>query len=212
MLASIVSLVITAGDPTPYFPTTPGISWTYKVQSDRRSQVVIDRVGKATKLLDKEAFPFTSTVDGMESEPTYYLVDGDTVYVIFRSYTKKEGDDGLEVRTPVTYQYPVVKTPGKSEKWDYVGKTQFMKTSVDMVLHGSSSPAGRRQVLGKDVECVRVQLKVMFGAQGEPPVTSEQSSLYGKGIGLIEMTETTTVNKQKYSEKRTLVGMTGDTR
>lgn len=209
MLAALLPLVL-AGRPaesaSDYFPTVQGMSWTYSEKAGREEHVFTDKIGKPTKLLDVDVVPMTTLSQGEESPPTYYLVKDDTVYIVFRTIERKEVD-GDVVRTPKTYQYPILKVAGRAVEWNYVGKTEFMKSPADMVLKGRSRPVGKRKVLGQDVECVQVDLDVMFGGQGEPPIKSVQSCVYGKGIGLVEMTQTTTVNKQKYSEKRTLVSM-----
>ncbi|MBS1707828.1 MAG: hypothetical protein JSS65_03800 [Armatimonadetes bacterium] len=209
MLAALLPLLVataTADGAAAYFPTKPGTSWTYSEDAGRSHHVFTDKVGKPAKLLEVDVVPFTSVADGRESEPTFYVVDGDSVFVIFKTVEKTESN-GEVVRTPKTYRYPIVKVAGKPVSWEHFGKTEFMQTSVDMSLKGSSRPIGKRKVLGREVECVQVDLDVMFGAPGEPPVKSNQRSVYGKGIGLVEMVETTTVGKQKYSKKRNLVGM-----
>ncbi|MBX3112178.1 MAG: hypothetical protein KF857_09230 [Fimbriimonadaceae bacterium] len=208
-LLPLMSTLLVAGDAAAYFPTVPGTTWTYSEKTGRSQEVFTDKVGKPTKLLDKEVAPFTTVSHGRTSEPTFYLVEGDTVFVIFKSYIKKEVDDQV-VREATTYQYPVLKVDDKRTTWEFAGKTEFMKTVADMVLKGTSRPIGKRKVLGKDVDCVEVTLDVIYGAAGEPPIKSVQRSVYGKGIGLVEMEQTTTVNKEKYSSKRTLVSM-GDT-
>lgn len=205
-LLPLVSATLTSGDASAYFPTKTGTTWTYSEQAGRSHEVFTDRVGKPAKLVDTEAVPFTTESHGQVSEPTYYLVQGDTVFVVFKSFTKREVE-GVTVRDPKTYQYPILKVGDKRETWEFVGKTEFMKTVADMVLKGNSRPVGKRKVLGKEVECIEVVLDVMYGAAGEPPVKSYQKSIYGKGFGLIEMEQTTTVNKEKYSSKRTLVSM-----
>lgn len=209
MLAALLPLVcasLAGGDAAAYFPTKSGTSWTYSEQGGRSHEVFTDKVGKPTKLLDLDVIPFTTETHGMLSDPTYYMVSGDTVFVVFKSFIKKEVEEKI-IKEDKTYQYPVLKVSDKATSWDFVGKTEFMKTVADMALKGTAKPIGKRKVLGKDVECIEVVLDVMYGAAGEPPVKSLQKSIYGKGIGLVEMTQTTTLNKEKYSSKRTLVSM-----
>jgi hypothetical protein len=79
--------------------------------------------------------------------------------------------------------------------WDYQGKTATGASGEMLRAHGESKPSGLKKVMDKQVETVTVNLRAVIG-QGMSGYTFEQSTVYGKGLGIVEQTTTFKLGKR----------------
>ena len=68
-LLPLISVALMVEDASAYFPTKPGMTWTYSEQGGRSQQVFTDKVGKPLKLVETEVVPKAIDV------ATYYTND-----------------------------------------------------------------------------------------------------------------------------------------
>lgn len=212
-----------------FFPLVPGTRRIYEEKS-KGTVTVIDEVGDKPAFFDDR--PATPVVQKSQFNQvlgtTYYRVDGPMVLMVGsaedrRASTPNVGDTVDLTRRAekknVLMQFrpamPVFKYEGKETTWAFADVPVLQGPSTDAEsikmdptsIRGVAKPGKERTVLGRKVETIEVRADVQLGTGGLAQ-TIVETSVYGRGIGLIESVRKTSGGGQKPNETRTrLVGI-----
>lgn len=176
-----------------FFPLDTGRTWVYQ-DSAVSGDGFVDTVGNSQEVGGKPAVPIITTVSGKVDGSTFYRIENDEVLVV-----------AFEQNNPLPSPYPILKLGSGKNNWEYQGSTQWLGSAAPMTVRGSAKRNGSKQLFGEKRETVQVTLDAVIGNGEGVSIKSKQVCLYAKGIGLVEMTDTTTINKTKSERKRTLV-------
>ncbi|HMS53904.1 MAG TPA: hypothetical protein PKA27_00760 [Fimbriimonadaceae bacterium] len=187
MIAALLALTsIQAVSASDYFPLQTGTKWTYRSESGGLSATQIDEVGTKIEIDGREATPIVTKVNGRTVGTSYYRVDGDTVYLIAEDPKK-----------PLVDPQPVLKVGATKQDWSFGGQTSFMGAGATIDLKGTSSAPKARKVLDRQIESIEVRLDMKVATSEALGMNGRQTSVYAKGIGLVELQSEQTVGKQK---------------
>jgi len=182
-----------------FYPLVPGVAWTY-VTTPGGTETT-DTVGEPIRLNGKDAYPVRTTFKGQSMGATYYRIEGDTVYTL--GFDRSGGQGIIELRP----QHPVLKLGAPKASWTYVGFSPFVKENDPFQFKASSQLLGKRDVLGTEREILEVVMDAQIGETGVGAKV-KQTTLYARGVGMIEMTEDSIVGKEKHHRVVKLVKFT----
>lgn len=180
-----------------YFPLIPGTKWTYREESAFMPGDYIDEVKEPVEIGGQKCYPVETRLDKKVLETVYYAEAGDTLFIV--AYDPKK---------PLEAPRPLFKAGTAKLKWEYTGTTPFMNQPIPIRVKGESVSKGIRKVLDREVECIEVRLDAQLGTEKEKFLTSKQTAIYAKGIGLVEMQEKATVARNTEERKLRLVEFT----
>lgn len=169
-----------------FFPLVPGTKWHYQITGQGGGYTSRDSVGSPAEFGGKTAIPIESST----GSPTYYRVEGDTVYLV-----------GYSPKRPLETPIPILKITDRAEKWDYYGVTDFMGAAAPLTMKARSQKGRKRKILGKEVETWESSYEGTLSHRPpdvDGPGTNtvvKQSAVYARGIGLVEMTNEGKVGK-----------------
>ena len=194
-----------------FFPLTSGIRRTYEEKGETTSTIVEEigarpaefDGGLATPIVQKSQF---NQILGT----TYYRVEGPTVltvgYAEDRSAATPYVGDTIDltrteakrhVLLQLTPAMPVFRYEGKETSWSYAD-IPVLRTPGEPVIRtdetaikGTAKPIGLRSVLDRKVEAIEVRSEVQIGS-GKLAQKIVETSIYGRGLGLIEAIRKTT--------------------
>lgn len=169
-----------------YFPLQTGTRWTYRSESGGLSATQIDEVGPKVEIDGHEATSIVTKVNGRTVGTSYYRVDGDTVYLVAEDPKK-----------PLVDPQPVLKVGQTKQDWSFGGQTSFMGAGATIDLKGTSTAPKARKVLDRQVDSIEVRLDMKVATSEALGMNGRQTSVYAKGIGLVELQSEQTVGKQK---------------
>lgn len=209
-LAALVSMQApaTAAD---FFPLTAGLRRTYEKKAEGKFNV-IDETGPTAYFDGKPAVAIVQKDQfGKSLETTYYQIDGSTVLIVGFVDDRRKSTETLNQKVEKENQFvllslvpamPVFKYDGGASQWSYtaipkiVGRAgEAARESDPTEIVGSTKPGKERTVLGRKVETIEVRAEVTLG-QGEFAQKILETSVYGRGIGLIESSYRSTANKK----------------
>lgn len=188
LLAATLSIapapVYSAAD---FFPLKAGSRRTYEEKSIQTS-VTTDVVETPVEIKGVMTIPVTTLQNGTKVNTAYYRVDADGVAIV-----------AYDPTNPLPKPLPVMKVAGLEklvwEPWE--GPSSGDKMAEPLSVKGESQLLkGERDVLGKKVPILQVKIVATLGG-GAAREQIEQVALYGKGIGLVELTSTTKIAKRK---------------
>lgn len=227
---TLVAALLLAQAPTAadFFPLTPGMRRTYEERSEGETATYTNEVGGPTVAFDK--VPATPIVQKSQFNQVigtiYYQVVGPTVYQVGQAEERSESPvatggsvDYTKPRTKrsvilaLTPRMPVFKFDGKETTWTF-GDVVYLKAegedpikNDETAIQGSAKLGPTRTVLGRRVETLEVRVDVQLGG-GKIGQKVVETSVYGRGIGLIEATRKIGGLGQKTKEVRTkLIGI-----
>lgn len=180
-----------------YFPLKPGTKWEYSEDNKFSKKSYVDTVLEPVEIASQLAYPIQTTENGQPLEKVYYRASGDTVFIV--AYDKEK---------PLPSPRPLFKVGTGKSNWEYRGTTPFYEDLVPLEVKGSASAKGRRTAIGLTVDCIEVKFEAQLMAAPGMVLKSNQTAIYGKGIGLLEMTEKTTVDRKSEERKLKLVSFT----
>ena len=125
------------------------------------------------------AIPIVTVFDSASTEKTYYSVTASHINVV--SFSEKE-----KLPSP----YVILQSPDVGEKWTVRAQTRVLGVYADMSLIGKVKRLRSRRFDGKSVEVLEVTLQGTILETGGILTDMIQVSVYGKGIGLMEMKQT----------------------
>lgn len=196
MLASLaIALTVkSASEVEEFFPLDTGRTWTY---SDNGTLGGMDRASAPQKVGDAPATPIVTVIDGKVDGSTFYRIEGDQVLVV-----------AFEQNKPLEAPYPILQLGKGKNTWNYAGATQWLGGPAPMTIKGSTKRAGSREVAGVKRDVIEVTLEAVIGEESGVNVKSRQVSIYARGVGLIELTDRTTMKKTTTERKRKLISFT----
>lgn len=171
-----------------YFPLLKGTRWTYRDMVNE----YVDEVMEPIKIGEVDAIPVTTFLDGKRAESTYYSSTPEGLFIV--AYDAKKA-----LPSPM----PVFKS--KERSWTYSGLTQWLGGFSPIEMKGSVSPRGKRKVLGKDVETIEVRLDAKIGGAEGGSMSVKQTATYARGIGLVRMVQSNTINGREQKSTVELV-------
>jgi len=184
ILSLICTMAMRAGGVEEFFPLVPGTRRIYQQKGGDGTQLE-NFVGKPLDMGGAQAIPVTETQAGQPPKTTYYkLGDGEVTIVAY------------DIKHPLPAAMPILKLgPGKVE-WDFHGATQTGPQGERMLGHGEARSIGMKEVLGKKVDLVEVKLNTQVGS-GMSSLIFEQKTIYGRGLGVVEMNTKVRLGKTK---------------
>jgi hypothetical protein len=187
MLATLLAATfLTASPADDFFPLVPGTRRTYEEVSGGAKATSVDEVGASVDVAGKPAIPITTKVGDQVVGMGYYRSEPEGIFLI-----------GNDPKQPLPKPMPLLIFNGSMGNWEYSGHTSAAKNAAEFVnVAGEARVKGERNVLGRKVPVIEVHLVTMVDA-GLARVTIDQTSIYAKGIGLVE-----TVTKQGRGKKQ----------
>lgn len=171
-----------------FFPLLKGTRWTYRDMVNE----YVDEVMEPIKIGEVEAIPVTTFLDGKRAESTYYSATPEGLFIV-----------AYDAKKPLPSPMPVFKS--KERSWTYSGLTQWLGGFSPIEMKGSVSPRGKRKVLGKDAETIEVRLDAKIGGAEGGLMSVKQTATYAKGIGLVRMVQSNTINGREQKSTVELV-------
>lgn len=170
-----------------FYPLVPGTRLTYE---DANGLQMVDEIGKPVDI-GKEvmATPKTSSVSGRSSGSELYRIDGDTLLLV--GYIDKTARPPAPELNVLSQPQPILRVAktGKAE-WQHLGEISTGLGPVLLRVRGDSSRGPKRKILDREVETLNVHVVSIIGNDAQA-VEVRQDVVYGKGIGMVEMTEAT---------------------
>lgn len=181
----IVAAVLQAPTALDYFPLVKGAKWTY-ADTSTTAVTYTDEVSEVTKILEEPAVCITTKIEGKLAGTAYYRVAGDTIFVV-----------AYDPLSPIQAPHPVLKVAGRPITWEYKGAVPSGGHNMPLEFKATCKPVGERKVLEKQVACIEVHMDATVLEPGNIKVRMVQDIVYAKGVGMVEMRETTTIGKVK---------------
>lgn len=194
MVITALALLSIASSTQDFFPCIPGAKYTYEesgaVKTTSLDTILPDRDfggRKCTVIL-------TERSDSPKLTTFYTFADG-TLYFV-----------GQEPGGAFPEPFPVAKIPTGKEKvtWSFSGKLDSTKNAESLRIEGEAKLVGIRKVLGKSVEVLEVKTQSLVG--DTLPMLTVQTSLYARGIGLVELNSSSQVGRKATRSKVVLKG------
>ena len=192
----IAVAVTTMTEVEEFFPLETGRTWTYS-DNGATTEGGQDRVGNQQDVGGHPATPIVTVVDGKVDGSTFYRVDGDQVLVV-----------AFEQNNPLASPYPILVLSKSKNSWQHSGTTQWLGAPAPMSIKGSTKRTGKKELFGESRDTIQVTLEAVIGDEKGINLKSKQVSTYARGIGLVEMTDRTTMNRKNMDRKRTLLAFT----
>jgi len=195
--AAVVATIV-AGATTPpasdFFPTAPGSRWVYEDKQGRQTVVLEDRAEEPVGKGADQLFPIVTFQENQRMESTYYRIEGDTVWLA-----------GFDPKKLLDRAYPILKSTDDKTNWTFTGTTHFMQDPVPITMKGTTKALKEVRFENQRVPGLEVRLEATIEAGPNMTLHTTQVATYAKGIGLIEMTETSDGMKNRQSRTRKLV-------
>ncbi len=177
-----------------FLPLIPGTKWTYQ-ETGEDNLTYIHEVQASKTIGGKEATPVVIRYKGNPLSTTYYLADENSVGIVAE-------DDERMIYSPPR---PLFKLGTEAQQWTYSGQVPFNSGVASITLTGSSHLGAKRKILGNEVDTLEVTIDATLNPPATPkskpkPMTMHQVAIYGKGIGLVEMTMSATTNGETHQQ------------
>lgn len=215
MISALILIALAAagctGGERDYFPLTPGLKWTYEIQS-RKSKVLPDIMGDAggpqiSKEIEiREVLP-EETVEGQKAIPVrltdqadgdatnknilvlYYRVDDNGVYVLARKTPSGTVKKGPRVN--------LIKFPLKDNlTWQDEGEDMTLNSKLEALAEPVITKGGSFK------NCIKIQ---RTGTNYPKSYSYEYISYYAPGVGLIKYEVVSVTKEMKREIKGELV-------
>jgi hypothetical protein len=168
-----------------FFPLVPGTTWEYQEVAGFNARTYKDVVGEPVEVGGKMAYPVISMVDKKEDGRMYYMVEGNTLFLV-----------AYDANKPLGSARPIVKFGPGTTKWEFEGDTMFLSSPAAMKMKCQATLKGKKEIFGKEVEMLEVRFEGQLGEAGTS-IRSNQVAYYAKGIGLYEMLSDNTIGQSK---------------
>lgn len=179
-------------DVSEYFPLVPGSSWLYLGESRDVKMHFTSTVQKPVDFDGESAIPIVNVFD-TSIEKTFYTVTASYVDVVSFSENEK-----------LPAPYTILQSPDRGKKWSVRAKTRVLGVFADMSLVGTVKRLKSRRFDGKSIDVLEVTLEGTIIEAGGILTDMKQVSVYGKGIGLMEMKQTSKTGIMTSTLKLTL--------
>lgn len=172
-----------------YVFLTAGVNRYYTSKLEKDVTETVDVIGTPQLVGTAELIPVTTRVGRAEAEKYYYQIKDGDVYIV-ANWDKK----------PIDPPVPMLRLGPTEMKWSWnAGGVSFDYTS----RRGKN-----RNVFGKDLPTVELIAK---GNDGDDVLARkvEQTAIFAKGLGMVEMVEVTSTKKTKTTRTVKLTKITG---
>lgn len=165
----------------------------------KRSETIFDEteevVENRTKVKNftEEGFEVLTSVNGESPIPTYYKIQGNRVFIV-----------GIEKDQLLKSIYPVFAHGSDPETFIYQGEIPVMGAPALALIDGETKSRGDYKFQNKTYPAVSTTLNYKIDIGSGIKITSEQKSIYAKGIGLVEYEEHGKTGNQSTKRKRKL--------
>ena len=190
-LALACALVPTRADSAAdYFPVGAGTKWTYTEETRYGSGKYTDEAKAPIEFGADRAYPVERRQEGKVVDTVYYRIGGDTVSIV-----------AYDPKYPLEVPRIVLKVGAGPQRWEYSG----VGTASHIKVKAVSTTKGKRSILGREAECLEVKVESILEVPDQRPLVSRQTSIYAKGVGLVEMQDKMTVDRKTEERKVKLV-------
>lgn len=187
MLLSAVAICLIAPgvSAADYFPLKTGMKWSYEVSGDAVGAYEV-QVTTPADINGTSTPQVLVMTQGKVTQHVFYGVDSSTVSVI-----------GTDPKKPFSKPQPVFQIGDKPTKWDFTGDSPYEDDKGAMILiSGSAKTIGTRDVLGTRRDCIEVKTETRIGYNQAASTLFKQTSVYAKGVGLIQVQEVSQSGRQ----------------
>lgn len=194
----------------------PGTEWVYQdeIKEGRLSyKSKFTETAQESIVLDGlTVYPIESKDGNSRKDIINYVAEGETLDVYMPKIVIPKTDTSEE-KIIEPSRYTVFTVTNKTTSWNYFGKTPYNGDRIDMTMEATAKNIGMKDVLGQKVECIEVKLNTevnIFAETGFVPrsgkgMLSEQTAIYARGIGLVELKEKRKLDKQTGELTRKLI-------
>ena len=173
-----------------FFPSIPGTHLSYtETGPDGRPVLTVDEVGPPTTSLGQVTVPIFTYSGSIKTSSAYYRVDDDGIYLV-------ASDHADPLKSPM----PLVKYESGKGDWDFVSVMGKGESAEQMRVHGTAKFLGQRTILDRKVDVIEVKLAARTGG-GKVLLEDDQTFLYAKGMGMVELVSSSKFGKQKIQRK-----------
>ncbi len=193
MIAAVALLNKPEDNVSDYFPLATGTSWTYQEDIEGSSRTYKETAGNSQLIGSDQATPIVTSINGKIDGATFYRIKDNQVFVV-----------AFDQNKPLESPYAILKI-GKESSWDVTTSTQFYGEPAPLSMKASWKKGGTKEYFGAKREIIVITIDATIGAKTSPALKSHQVSTFAKGIGLVELSDVTTINKASYKKKKTLI-------
>lgn len=191
-LAALIALAAPL-DAREFFPLQPGVEWQYEVVEGKQRTMTTDLALSPVKLGSETATPVVTSSGGRELDRRFFVADQQQVRLV-----------AFDANRPLPDPYAVLKVGEGTVEWTYQGATILLGGPASMQMEGTSRRRGTVEFEGRKVDALEVVLEAKIGGDRGTLLESKQVSTYGRGIGLIKMTESRNVGIGKRKQRSTM--------
>lgn len=189
MLAVLLATLVAGPTVNDFFPLVVGQRRTYE-QEVRQGSKVMER-----SVTEDE----TKASVALEAGPTFLVETRNGGRLVTNTYYRIEGNSlmlvGFDPKHLLPRPQPILVLEGDKGAWTYDGPVSTAKDADMIHVVGDAKLKGERMVLGKKVPVVEVHVKATLGG-GALREDHEETTLYAKGIGLVENTVKTSFGRK----------------
>lgn len=198
MLSALLAASVLATqelDVADFFPLNPGDQWTYREQVGGLAMRVEEETGEAQDVVGIEATPIVGELMGTGSraerkEAVFYRVEDNTVYVV-----------AFKRNQALAEPYPIIKWDDGPTNWEFKGTAMYFGVPAEMEMRGRAVYKEDVEVMGSKIDAIEVTLETTLYADFGSEIKSKSVSLYGRNVGLVEMTSEEQIGDSE-AEKR----------
>lgn len=199
MIAALLLMQVAVASPTDFFPTEAGWKWTYREEAGTTASEIVDVSKGDREQLGRTISTYETFVRGVTQGEIGYSINGQDIQIVWTS-----GSD------PLAMPYTILRVPeGNESSWTFDGAVPTGGTMVERLqIRGKAKRIGPQKILDFDVsDALEVTLDMELGS-GDIVTKILQVSVYGKGVGLVSMKETTRLGRQTGQRSRILTALT----
>jgi len=198
MMLAVALLIISHSGSVPdvadYFPSTVDTVWEYQENNNPKATYE-DKVINPVDISGASSITIQTSRNDKILGTSHYRISDNTVFAV-----------AFNTSLIVDRPHPILRISEKKIKWDYKGTTPKERGSTPMEFKASSWPIAQRELFGQLRDCYQVELEAKFTeAKGLLSYEVKQSSIHAKGIGMVELTESTLYNKVTTTRKVSLI-------
>lgn len=170
-----------------FYPLTPGTHLVYEdSEHGIRTEEYVEKVVSLRK--DFDATPVRAVIDGRNAGSMFYTTGADTVNLVAYQSPGKDTFD------PLVDPQPILRFTGESKcNWTFSGTLASELGPILLSVNGSTKKSGSQKILGESRDTITSTIISKVGT-GKAATEVRQEATYAKGIGLIEMKETSKSN------------------
>lgn len=181
-----------------YFPVKPGTTWVYQSNAEVN--------GRKSFSTDSDTVLEPVLLNGI----TYTVIESRGVNsAASRSFYEVNADQigfaGMSENALLPLPFTILQgDPTKAHDWEFTGGVVVGTAEAPAEIKARLKPLGIRDVVGRKVPVIEVVMDMKIFYSEDQTITATHTSLYGKGIGLIEFKEVGSFGTQKNQKVRKL--------